>query len=103
MSTAEASVNGPDEIIREGWATQALLGRVKVGRVIAAVCRSFDGVSRERLLSYDRRDDVTDARIVAMYLARKLSGRSYPALAREFLRDHTTVMSAIRAVAGRLE
>jgi chromosomal replication initiator protein len=38
-----------------------------------------------------------------MYLARELTPLSLTAIAREFGRDHTTVMYAIRAVSSRLE
>jgi chromosomal replication initiator protein len=38
------------------------------------------------------------ARMVAMYLSRELTGWSYPAIARLFDRDHTTVMHAVNRV-----
>ena len=45
----------------------------------------------------------SQARQLAMYLARELTTLSLAEIARAFDRDHTTVLHAIRAVAGRLE
>jgi len=53
------------------------------------------GPKRHRPLVYHRK--------LAMYLARVLTGASYPAIARAFKgRDHTTVMWAVKAVEKRL-
>lgn len=41
-------------------------------------------------------------RHVAMYLAAKLTGASYPSLGREFDRDHTTVMHAVKKIERRI-
>ncbi len=49
------------------------------------------------------RPRVARARQLAMYLTRELTDLSLAQIAREFDRDHSTVMHAIRAVSGRLE
>jgi chromosomal replication initiator protein len=61
------------------------------------------GVSRTDLLSSRRTPQVARARQLAMYLTRELTSLSLAQIAREFGRDHTTVLHAVRAVAGRLE
>lgn len=48
------------------------------------------------LRSRSRQRGVARARQVAMYLARKLTGASYPALGRLFNRHHTSVLTSVR-------
>jgi chromosomal replication initiator protein len=67
-----------------------------------AVCSEF-GVSRQDLLSPRRTTRVSRARHLAMYLARDLTSLSLTEIAREFNRDHSTVLHAIRAVSSRLD
>jgi chromosomal replication initiator protein len=61
------------------------------------------GLSREELLSPRRTPRIARARQLAMYLARELTPLSLAQIAREFNRDHTTVLHAIRSVNQRLE
>ena len=44
-----------------------------------------------------------DARQVAMYLIRQLTNLSFPDIGKEFARDHTTVMHAVKKVEGSLK
>jgi chromosomal replication initiator protein len=67
-----------------------------------AVC-AVHGLSREDLLSPRRSSRIAQARQLAMYLARELTGMSLSEIARAFDRDHTTVLHAIRAVGARLK
>ena len=67
-----------------------------------AVC-SVLGVSRDDLLSPKRTARVTRARQLAMYLARDLTSLSLAQIARQFKRDHSTVLHAVRAVSRRLD
>jgi chromosomal replication initiator protein len=73
-----------------------------VGAIQEAVC-SVLGVSRQDLLSPSRTARVSRARHVAMYLARDLTSLSLAQIAREFDRDHTTVLHAVRIVSSRLD
>ncbi len=50
----------------------------------------------------NRRRRISEARSVAMYLARELTDCSYPTIADIFDRDHTTVMHADRRISGRV-
>ncbi len=65
-----------------------------------AVC-SVLGVSRASLLSSSRAAAVSRARQLAMYIARELTDRSLADIAREFGRDHTTILHATRVVSAR--
>jgi chromosomal replication initiator protein len=73
-----------------------------ISEIQAATCRHF-GLSAEELLSSARAPRITWPRQVAMYLARKLTEESLPAIGREFGgRDHTTVMHACRRASTRI-
>jgi chromosomal replication initiator protein len=67
-----------------------------------ATCSAL-AVSREDLLSPKRTARVAHARQLAIYLSRELTSLSLAQIAREFNRDHTTIMYAIRNVTSRLE
>lgn len=61
------------------------------------------GVSAAVLTGHGRRRSVVAARCLAMYLARRLTGRSLEAIGSAFGgRDHTTVMRGIRGVSTRV-
>jgi len=61
------------------------------------------GVPRSDLVSARRTARIARARQLAMYLARELTSLSLAQIAREFDRDHTTVLHAVRSVSKRLE
>ena len=61
------------------------------------------GISRADLLSAKRTPAVARARHMAMFLSRELTPLSLSAIAREFDRDHSTVIHAIRSVGDRNE
>jgi len=63
--------------------------------IVEKVSAAFD-LSATELMSQSRLRGVLRARQVAMYLARELTGLSYPQLAIAFGRDHTTVLHACR-------
>jgi chromosomal replication initiator protein len=73
-----------------------------IERVQELACSAFE-VSREELLSTARGGRVAWARQVAMYLARRHTGASLPAIGQGFGgRNHTTVMYACRKAGERL-
>ncbi len=67
-----------------------------------AACATMD-VSRRDLLSTKRTSQVSHARQLAIYLTRELTSLSLAQIAREFNRDHTTILHAVRAVTAKLE
>lgn len=78
-----------------------MLGLLPIETVIRVVCAEFL-VTREKLLSHDRHQPLSLVRQIAIHVARRTTGASYPSLGREFGgRDHTTIMSADRAIARR--
>jgi chromosomal replication initiator protein len=74
-----------------------------IERVQQLTCEAFS-ISREELLSSGRSGRVAWPRQVAMYLARRHTGATLPAIGREFGgRNHTTVMYACRKAGERIE
>jgi chromosomal replication initiation ATPase DnaA len=74
----------------------------RIETIQVAVCRHY-GISRDELLSQRRDHGVVRPRMVAMYLARCLTFRSWPEIARKFSgRDHTTVMHAFNRIAAQM-
>ena len=61
------------------------------------------GISRADLLSAKRTPAVARARHLAMFLSRELTPLSLSQIAREFDRDHSTVIHAIRSVGDKNE
>ena len=75
---------------------------VSISTIVRFTGASF-GVSEVDLMSRRRDQRAVTARQVAMFLAREITHRSYPAIARQFDdRDHTTVMHACSRIAERV-
>ena len=94
-----------DEVLAGLYPTPRAAARVQaptVQRVQEVICDAFE-VSRDDLLSAARKAQVAWARQVAMYLARRHTGASLPAIGEQFGgRNHTTVMYACRKAGERL-
>jgi len=61
-------------------------------------------LKRHDLEGSTRKKEVTQARHIAIYLARELTNQSFPAISREFgNRDHTTIMHSYVKIKGLLE
>ncbi len=81
---------------------QARVEPPSIDRVQEVTCAAFE-VSREELLSAGRSSRLAWARQVAMYLARRHTGATLPAIGERFGgRNHTTVMYACRKAGERL-
>ncbi len=61
-------------------------------------CVRYYRITLEDLRSERRHKQLAHARQVAMYLARELTGASFPEIARRFNRDHSTVISGCRKI-----
>jgi chromosomal replication initiator protein len=73
---------------------------VTIKDVERAVCLRFR-ITREQLLMRGPARAISRPRAIAMYLARELTGASFPRLGQYFERDHSTVLYACRMVAKR--
>lgn len=73
-----------------------------LGSIIRAAARLHD-VRPQEIIGPSRSRTVAGARSLAMYLARRLTGRSFQAIGAACGgRDHSTVMHGVRACRGRL-
>lgn len=69
-----------------------------IARVMEACCRHFK-VTMGEMKGKCRDKSIVDARHTANWLARKITGASYPEIGRAFgNRDHTTILHAIRRI-----
>ena len=67
-----------------------------VQQICELVCNHCE-VTLEQMVSKDKHRSIVEARQIAMWIARKRLGLSFPELGREFgNRDHTTVMAAVQ-------
>jgi len=72
---------------------------ISIAAIITAICAE-SGITEPDLISPRRAAATVRARHVAMYLARHLTGASYPQIAAAFGdRDHTSVIYAVRRIA----
>jgi len=91
-----------DEIIRD-YATNASSARVSIDEIAQHVARHFD-VSVEQLKSARRSRTITDARQMAIYLAREMTDHSLHSIGKFFGgRDHSTVIHSYRKVGEMIE
>ena len=67
-----------------------------------AVCLRFQ-ISHEALRERNPKRVVSRPRQIAMYLARELTGASYPRLGQYFQRDHTSILYAWKKTIERME
>ncbi len=65
--------------------------------IISQVCK-FYSVEENVLRGTLKKKNIAEARQIAMYLIRNLTNLSLPDIGKEFDRDHTTVLYAIRRV-----
>lgn len=65
--------------------------------IITQVCK-FYNISEDVLRGAQKTKGTAEARQIAMYLIRKLTNLSLPDIGKEFNRDHTTALYAIRKV-----
>ncbi|MBE6621964.1 MAG: chromosomal replication initiator protein DnaA [Ruminococcaceae bacterium] len=74
---------------------------VTIDKILNAVSTHY-GLTVEDLKSRKRTSNVAFARHVAIYMIKKLTDRSLPAIGRVFGRDHTTILNSIDTVEKRL-
>jgi chromosomal replication initiator protein len=88
LATAETLL---DDFIRK-YNKRVTIAEVK--QQVARHCR----VPLRDLESVSRRRDLVRARQIVMYLARMMTGRSYPEIGHSLARDHTTIMYGVEKV-----
>ncbi len=66
---------------------------------IISVAASVTGVSQQDLKGPSRKRSIAYPRFVAMKAVREATGKSYPAIAEAFNRDHSTIITGVRKAA----
>ena len=90
----------PDAIDRDET-RRLIFGDLPLGTIRECVC-SMRGVTEAEFLGSRRNRRISWARQEACWLAHKLTGRSYPQVARAYgYADHTTVIYGVKAVEDR--
>jgi len=72
----------------------------KVNIIIDAVEKAY-GLRHGQIRGRKRRADIAVPRLVAYWLARDITGYSFPRLGREFKRDHSTILDGIKSISKR--
>ena len=76
---------------------------IKVDKVFTAVKRHYN-VSREEILSENRKKEIANARHITVYLIRKMTDMSFPNMAKILnKKNHTTCINSYQLVEKRLE
>ena len=65
--------------------------RITIDNILSNVAKYFN-IEKDDILSNARAKEIVNARKYAIYLAREMMELSYPSLAQEFNKNHTTVM-----------
>jgi chromosomal replication initiator protein len=101
LSKRNISLEFSREVLEGSFARAA--EHLSVDQVLKAVA-SYYQVKLQDLKSERRHKSIAGPRAVAMYLARKFTGESYPDLGRAFgNKHHTTVLSACEKISERLK
>lgn len=74
---------------------------VTIDKILHTVSSHYN-ITIEDMKSRKRVSNIASARHVAVYIIKKLTDRSLPAIGREFNRDHTTIINSIDTVEKRL-
>lgn len=82
---------------------QGVLRKPSIEQVKRATCK-LTGLTKADLESPSKAQAVCYPRMLAMYLSRDMTQKSYPRIGRSFgNRDHTTVLYAVRKIAKRMQ
>jgi len=74
---------------------------VTVDRIVEKVSRKY-GISVEDIKSRKRTKDIASARHIAIYLIRKMTDMSLPAIGKYMGRDHSTIMSSLDTIENEI-
>lgn len=76
--------------------------KVMIENIQRLVAAHFE-VTKADIVSHRRTGRVVRPRQIAMYLSKVLTLRSLPEIGRQFSRDHTTILHAVRKIGGLIE
>ncbi len=73
-----------------------------LNRIVRMIAENY-GFSIEELASHAHDEELAEARRIAMYVCRELTGESYGVIGDLLERDHTTVMSGTKRVSDKYQ
>ena len=76
--------------------------RVTIRAIQDEVCRHFR-IGRKDMLSTSRMPHLVHPRHIAMYLSRKVAGRSWKQIGHAFDHGHTTAIYAVRKIEAQID
>ena len=91
-----------DNLLKELTEEEVNIRRLSIEDIIKAVCATYD-VTYADMLSRNKTQPLATARQVAMFLACKLTGNSFPTIGAAVDRNHTTAMYGTRSIQKRLD
>ncbi|MBQ7779100.1 MAG: chromosomal replication initiator protein DnaA [Clostridia bacterium] len=74
---------------------------VTIDKILSMVSQKY-GITVDDLKSRKRTSNIASARHISVYIIKKLTDRSLPAIGRVFGRDHTTIINSIETVEKRM-
>ena len=93
-ASARASIEGVEldvENVKEFLDFSSRKKKITVDNILD-VCSKYFSVDKKDILSTGRAKDIVNARKFAIYLSREILELSFPVLAKEFKKNHTTIM-----------
>jgi len=75
---------------------------VTIGKIVEKVSTKY-GITPEDLKGKKRTKEIVNPRHIAIYIIRKMTDLSLPAIAKIFDRDHTTVMSSLKNIEDEIK
>ena len=75
---------------------------IKMSTIISTVAKYY-GVKSSDIKGTSRKTDIAQARHIAIYLIKTILDAPYMEIAREFDRDHSTIMASVRKIARLIE
>lgn len=70
---------------------------IKIDQIIDQICEFYD-IDKSELTAKKRSKSIARPRMIAMYLCKELTKNSFPEIAKNFYRDHTTVIYAVKNI-----
>lgn len=93
----------PEGAIQVPWSDEIIPFSVTVHKIQKAVIKEYRTLTMVDMRSSRRDKNTVRPRQIAMYLAKKMTGKSLPGIGRDFGgRDHTTVCHAIKTIGNMM-
>lgn len=96
----DMTVDRAEELLRDKFESEAVK-MVTIDAIQRRVAEHFD-IRVADMMSRKRPQNIAGPRMIAMYLSRKLTNNSLPAIGDAFNRNHATIMHAVETVENRM-